>query len=220
MYTLFGYPGSGSAIAECALDMTGADYRLVQAAEWAPESQLAELARVNPLKQIPTLVLPGGQVLTESAAILMHLGLAYPRSGLLSEVPAERDFSLRGLVFIAANCYSCISIVDYPGRYTTATDEAALEAVRAGARARLHRHWEIFADLHPAEFFLGGNEPGALDLMAAVVSKWSGTRKHLKAARPAFSALLERIEAHPAVATVIARHWPEQGSPSANVPQA
>jgi len=220
MYTLFGFSGSGSAAAECALEMTGAPYRIVQAASWEPSAELEELARVNPLRQIPTLQLPGGEILTESAAILMHLGLAYPQSGLLPDEPVARDLALRGLVYIAANCYSCISVIDYPGRYTTATDDASLEAVRAGTRARLHRHWEIFADLHPAEFFLGGNEPGALDLLAAVVSKWSGTRKHLKAARPGFSALLDRIDAHPAVAMIFARHWPRQLSASENVPQA
>ena len=32
MYTLFGFSGSGSAAAECALEMTGASYRIVQAA--------------------------------------------------------------------------------------------------------------------------------------------------------------------------------------------
>ncbi len=209
MYTLFGFKGSGSASVECALEMTGAPYRIVETASWEQNDALEELARVNPLKQIPTLQLPGGEVLTESAAILMHLGLAFPRSGLLSETPIERDLALRGLVYIPANCYSCISIIDYPERYTTATDDAAREAVRAGARARLHRHWEIFADLHPApaDGFYGGNEPGALDLLAAVVSKWSGTRKHVKSARPAFSALLERIDAHPAVALVFERHW-------------
>jgi GST-like protein len=184
-------------------------------------------------------------VLTESAAILMHLGLAFPNSGLLSEDPAERDVALRGLVYIPANCYSCISILDYPGRYTTATDDAAHEAIRAGTRERLHRHWDIFADLHPApadgfyggtqpgaldllaavvskwsgagcrsdlhpapaDGFYGGTQPGALDLLAAVVSKWSGARKHVKASRPAFSALLERVDSHPAVALVFGRHW-------------
>jgi GST-like protein len=220
MYTLFGFRGSGSAAVECALEMTGASYRIVQAASWEPSAELEELARVNPLQQIPTLQLPAGEILTESAAILMHLGLAYPQSGLLPDEPVARDLTLRGLVYIAANCYSCISVIDYPGRYTTATDEAALEAIRAGTRARLHRHWEIFADLHPAEFFLGGNEPGALDLLAAVVSKWSGTRQHLASARPRFSALLERIEAHPAVAMIFARHWPQQRSASENVPEA
>jgi GST-like protein len=210
MYTLFGFKGSGSAAVECALELTGAPFRIVEAASWENNAGLEELARVNPLKQIPTLQLPGGHVLTESAAILMHLGLAYPRSGLLGDDPLERDLALRGLVYIPANCYSCITIVDYPERFTTATDDAARAAVRAGAKDRLHKHWDIFADLYPVdgERFIAGDQPGALDLLAAVVSKWSGTRQHVKRSRPAFSALLERIDAHPAVAPVFGRHWP------------
>src|SRR3954463_4941642 len=186
MYTLFGFRSSGSATAECALEMTGAPYRMVHAAGWEPGSALDELERVNPLRQIPTLQLPSGHVLTESAAILMHLGFAFPRSGLISEVPIERDLALRGLVYIAANCYSCISIIDYPERYTTATDDSARAAVRAGATERLHRHWDIFADLHPVEGdrFLGGDQLGALDILAGVVSIWSGTRQHVKQSRP------------------------------------
>ncbi len=210
MYTLFGFKGSGSASVECALEMTGAPYRIVEAASWERNAGLAELERVNPLKQIPTLVLPGGQVLTESAAILMHLGFEFPRSGLLADDALERDQALRGLVYIPVNCYACITVIDYPERFTTATDEASLAAVRAGARGRLHRHWDIFADLYPVEGgrFIAGAQPGALDLLAATVSKWSGTRQHVKTSRPAFSALLERIDAHPAVAPVFGRHWP------------
>jgi len=210
MYTLYGFTGSGSASVECALEMTGADYRIVEAASWENNDALAELERVNPLKQIPTLVLPDGTVLTESAAILMHLGFAFPNSGLLSEVPAERDRALRGLVYIPANCYSCITVIDYPERFTTMTDDAARAAVRAGATQRLHAHWDVFADLYPVDGgrFIAGDQPGALDLLAAVVSKWSGTRKHVKTSRPAFSALLERIDSHPAVALVFGRHWP------------
>ena len=212
MYTLFGFKGSGSASVECALEMTGTPYRIVETASWEQNDALAELERVNPLKQIPTLQLPDGTVLSESAAILMHLGLAFPQSGLLSDDPNERDLALRGLVYIAANCYSCITVVDYPKRFTTQTDDAALAAVRAGAKDRLHRHWDIFADLYPVadERFIAGDQPGALDLLAAVVSKWSGTRKHVKTSRPAFSALLERIDSHPAVAAVFGRHWPAQ----------
>lgn len=209
MYTLFGFQRSGSAAVECALEMTGADFRIVEAASWEKNDALAELARVNPLLQIPTLQLPDGAVLTESAAILMHLGLAFPNSGLLPDDPSRRDLALRGLVYIAANCYSCISIIDYPERYTTMTDDASRAAVREGAKDRLHRHWDIFADLHAASDtrFLGGDQPGALDLLASVVSKWSGARAHVKASRPAFSALLERIDSHPAVALVFGRHW-------------
>ena len=209
MYTLFGFKRSGSASVECALEMTGAPYRIVDAASWENNDALIELERVNPLKQIPTLQLPGGEILTESAAILMHLGTAFPNSGLLPDARIDRDLMLRGLVYIAANCYPCITILDYPERFTTATDDASLAAVRNGTNARLHHHWDIFADLYPVEDerFIGGDHPGALDLYAAVVSRWAGSRQHAKEARPAFAALLERIESHPTVALVWGRHW-------------
>jgi GST-like protein len=49
---------------------------------------------------------------------------------------------------------------------------------------------------------------GALDVLATVVSKWSGSRKHLAAARPQLSALFAKVESDPRLAPVFARHWP------------
>ena len=209
MYTLYGFKGSGSASVECALEMTGAPYRIVEAASWENNDALAELERVNPLKQIPTLQLPDGGVLTESTAILAHLAFEFPDAGLLPTDPAGRDQGIRGMVYIAANCYPCITILDYPERFTTATDDAALAAIRDGTRARLHHHWDLFADQFPATDagFLNGDLPGALDLYAAVVSRWGKARPHAREARPAFAALLERIDTHPSVALVFGRHW-------------
>jgi GST-like protein len=207
MHTLYGFKGSGSAAIEVALDRTGVAWRRVDAATWEPGSALAELERVNPLKQIPTLVLPGGGVLTESAAILIHLGLQFPVSGLLPTDPGPRARSIRGLVYIAANCYSAIGIIDFPERWIADPDEATRQRLVSGARARLHRHWEIFADQFGRAPFLAGAAPGGLDLLAAVVSKWSGARAHLRTARPAFCDTLERIDREPAVAAVFARHW-------------
>ncbi len=209
MHTLYGSQGSGSAAVEAALAICGLPFRIVSAATWDAGSALADLARVNPLQQIPALVLPGGAVLTESAAILIHLGLAHPQSGLLPVDAAARDQAIRGLVFIAANCYAAIGVIDYPERWLVQPDEAVTERLRQGARVRLHRQWELFADIFaPPGAFFGGDGVGALDLLAAVVSRWSGTRAHLRDARPGFSALLERIDAHPSVNAVFSRHWP------------
>jgi GST-like protein len=207
MYTLVGFKGSGSAAIEVALERCGAQYGIVDAASWEPASDIAELEKLNPLKQIPTLRLPDGGVLTESAAILIHLGLEFPASNLLPAGPAERAQCIRGLVYIAANCYSAIGIIDYPERWCADADEPTLERIRRGARERLHRNWELFADQFRAHPFLSGAAPGGLDFLAAVVSKWSGARAHLRGARPGFFAALERIDSHPAVAPVFARHW-------------
>lgn len=210
MYTLFGSAGSGSAMVEAALLLAGADFRLERASSWEPDSDQQRLRAVNPLLQIPTLVLPDGAVLTESAAILIHLGLQHPDSSLLPADPARRAQALRGMVFIAANCYAAIGVIDFPERWCVDIDDATRERMLRGARARLHGYWDLFADLFTDQLLPQGAAPAGLDLMAAVVSKWSGTRKHLAQSRPQLLAALERIERHPSVAPVWARHWPQK----------
>lgn len=207
-YTLYGFKGSGSAAVEVALTWCGLPFRQVEAASWEPGPELDELRRANPLGQIPTLVLPDGTVLTESAAILIHLGLAHPNSALLPKQPSARATTIRGLVYIAANCYATIGVTDYPERWLAKPDEPSRENLLMGARRHLAELWGVFADTFAASPWLGGAEPNGLDLYAAAISKWSGARAHLKTARPAFHELLLRIEAHPKVAPVFERHWP------------
>src|SRR5688500_3741364 len=89
-YLLYGMRGSGSAAIEAALDLCGAKWQLVKAASWEPDANFEALKAVNPLGLVPTLLLPDGSVLTESAAILMHLDDAFPGSRLLPPDPAAR----------------------------------------------------------------------------------------------------------------------------------
>lgn len=211
MWTLYGSDGSGSAAIEMALQRCGLPFRVLRASTWEPDSAQDRLRDANPLGQIPALQLGDGSVRTESAAILIHLGLTFPASGLLPADPVARAQALRGLVFIAANCYAAIGVVDYPERWCAggSQHEHEHERLRLGARARLHCYWEIFADeFSTAQAYLGGASPAALDLLAAVVSRWAGARAHLQTHRPAFSQLLLSVESHPDLASVFARHWP------------
>jgi len=208
MLTLYGTRGSGSAAVEAALAVAGLDAKLVDAASWQESPGLEALKKVNPLAQIPTLVLDDGSILSESAAILIHLGPVQPESDLLASEPAARAQQIRGLVYIAANCYAGIGILDYPERWYPDPDEAARQAMQARGRARLHELWQIFADQFPARPWLSGERLGALDILAATVSMWSGARKALAASRPEFSRLLAGIESDPRIAAVWARHWP------------
>lgn len=209
-YTLYGSQGSGSAAIEVALRRCNLPCRIVRAATWEADSALAELRQVNPLQQIPTLVLPDGSIMTESAAILIHLGLSSPASALLPERPSSRAQAIRGLVFIAANLYSAIGIIDYPQRWTIGNSDLVRDELRQGAKQRLHATWEIFDDCFFPSLTPAGDQPGALDILAAVVSKWSGTRAYLGEHRPEFAAALKRIDAHESVAPTFAEHWPEQ----------
>jgi GST-like protein len=195
--TLFGSPGSGSAAIEMALRAAALPYRVVRASTWEPGPALDELRRLNPLGQIPTLQLADGTIISESAAILIHLGLSQPAAQLLPATDPDRARALRGLVFIAANCYSAVSVSDYPQRWTTATTATAQRKVNAAARVRLHEAWDLFADLFADDPVLYRPEPGALAFLAVVVSQWSGTRQHLQESRPGFHRTLLQLETHP-----------------------
>ena len=161
--------------------------------------------------QIPTLVWDDGTVMTESAAILIELGLRCPASGLLPNAPATRTQALRGLVYVAANCYALIGVIDFPTPVIETPDADELRRINLGSRARLHALSDTFADqFEPTEGapYLSGATPGALDLLATVVSRWSGARAHLAVSRPALSALFARVQAHPVLVPVFDRHWP------------
>ncbi len=213
MWTLFGSNGSGSAAVEAALLRCGVPFRCVVASTWEPGPGLDELLRANPLGQIPTLQFEDGRVMTESAAILIHLGLTHPASGLLPVDDADRAQALRGLVYIAANCYAAIGVNDYPERWLPDADEADQLRLRKGGRLRLHQLWEHFADQFPAPVaFYAGVRPGALDLLVDVVSRWSGTRAHLQAHRPALAALVQRVDEDAEFRDLFLTHWPPRAA--------
>jgi GST-like protein len=208
MLTLYGARGSGAAAIEAALVVIGVPYRGVEAATWLPGPGLEELKRVNPLGQIPTVVLEDGSVLSESAAILIYLGLTYPEWGLLPADTTERGQAIRGLVYIAANCYAAIGVIDYPERWCADCDDATAKRIRAGTRERVHQLWAIFADTFMPRPFLSGARMGALDLLAAVVSRWSGARAYLAKERPVLHEHLVAIDNDHRLAALFNRHWP------------
>jgi len=206
MYTLYGTDESGSCMIEIALQRCAVQWHRVEASSWQDSEGSEALARINPLKQIPTLVTPDGQVLTESAAILIHLGLEYPQADLLV---GNRAQILRGLLYIAANCYSAIGIIDYPQRWLGNVDQALQAQLITGTRRYLHQAWVVFADQFADQLFTPDDVPNALGIMAAAVSRWDEAREALHNLAPGFAHTLERVDADPLVAPVFARHWPD-----------
>src|SRR5688572_1753230 len=81
-YVVYGAAGSGSVPVEATLTLLGAPYRVIERVVWEDKAIAEEMGKVNPLKQIPALVLPSGELMTESAAILTWLADSHPGSGL------------------------------------------------------------------------------------------------------------------------------------------
>ena len=80
-YTLYGRPGSGSSCVEAMLALTGVNHAIVDIAKDDSDA-LARLRALNPLGQVPTLVLPSGEIMTESAATMIFLAELAPAKKL------------------------------------------------------------------------------------------------------------------------------------------
>ena len=208
-YTLYTAKRSGAASVEVLLGALALEVDLKDASPWSepPGPFFEELKQVNPLGQLPTLVTPGGEVLTESVAVLWTLLERHPSEWVPPLSTRDRAKCLRWMQFAASTVYSAVGVADYPSRWTTASDDAARKAAEDAAVARMKLGWDIIAVEYEGTPFFLGERPYVCDIYLANLSKWWKMRDHLRGEHPAFCDLMERIDALPEVAPVWKRHW-------------
>ena len=117
-HRLLGCKGCGSAIVEAAFAVARMPLEYEQVDYGAGSPTRERLLAVNPLGQVPTLVLPDGTVLTESLAIIHYLDDLAPRAHL---VPPKGDPGrlafLRWSTFLVAAVYPTFSFGDEPAKW-------------------------------------------------------------------------------------------------------
>lgn len=117
-HTLYGDLGSGAFSAEAALAEAGAPYTFEMVSLDKGEQKSPDFLAINPSGKIPALRLPGGSIVTESAAILLTLADHFPPARLLPPQGAPaRAQAYRWLAFMAGKIYPIVEIVDYPERF-------------------------------------------------------------------------------------------------------
>src|SRR5215472_14524996 len=175
MYKLYARPGWGSVLAEAQLAWYGLDYELEELDDlFASAAAREKLAPLNPLAQVPTLILPDGQIMTESAAITLHLADVTGRTELVP-APGEsvRPGFLRWLVFLVANIYPTFTYADDPARFVPG--EEAQQGFLANVDAYAQRLWQQVEETAGAPWFLG-ERLSALDIYVAVMTRWRPRR--------------------------------------------
>jgi len=203
-FTLYGRPGSGSSSVEATLVLAGLDHVVIDV-DKADEAALARLRQLNPLGQVPTLVLPDGQVMTESAAILCYLAELNPDAEL-APMPGEpgRAHFLRLMTFLSSSLYMSFLRFYYPDRYTADRDGA--EAVRRAAAEQIGFEWRVFDGIFGEGPFVLGGSPSVADLYAAMLMDWTDERDAMFARHPRLRTIAAAIGADPRIAPVWARH--------------
>jgi len=208
-FILHGRPGWGSAIVEAQLAWYGLPFRLEDSGDLlASDEARTRMRPLNPLAQVPVLVLPSGETMTESAAITLHLADLTGRDDLVPGPKAgERAAFLRWLVFIVANIYPTFTYGDIPERFVKA--EGADQGFRAELDDYARRLWGMVEAASGTPHFLGPRF-SALDIYLAVMTRWRPGAKWFVENAPKVTAAAGRAGEHPALAAVMERNFPKK----------
>jgi GST-like protein len=207
-YTLYGDYGSGAFSAEAALAEAGAPYTFELVLLEKNEQKTPQFLALNPSGKIPALRLPGGTIVTESAAILLTLADHFPPARLLPpQGGTARATAYRWLAFMAGEIYPMVEIVDYPQRFVA--EGAAADALREVARARVRERILLIERALAGPFLLDGGF-SILDTYAAMFTRWSIGKEWRDANIPRLNALAAAVSQRPAIAPVWQRHFAQQ----------
>ncbi len=203
---LLGCRGCGSAIARFGYALAGLplDYEEV---DYSPESPTrGRLLAVNPLGQVPALVLPDGRVMTESLAILHLLDDAAPKAGLIPpKGDATRAAFYRWAVFLVAAVYPTYTYGDDAKKWVGG-DEAAGKALRASTDAQRQALLEQLEGACGAPHFLG-ERLSAIDLYLAAMSYWRPGTKWWTANVPKLFAAATKARENTELAPIVAKEF-------------
>lgn len=207
-YTLYGAPGSGATPVHAALTLIGAPVKAIDIAPWEGEAEREKLSAVNAMRQVPALILPSGELMTESAAILIWLGDHYPESGLAPAIDDPRRAQyLRWMSFIPAAIYSMYWVRDLPSRL--AADAGAEAVILERTAERIAECWRLMdAQMPHGTPYLLGERIGMLDLYVTVVSRWTPGRTRFYREAPRMAEVVRRVDAEPRLAAFWAARYP------------
>lgn len=205
MYTLYARNTAGSMAPEALLALAGADYKVV-VLERKPDGAFHDFfLQINPKAEVPTLILPDDSVMTESAAIMIHLADIHPAARMAPAIDApERPKYLRWMLFLAAQVYPSDLRFFYPQRYTA--DASGAAAIREKAGEMMMAEFAIYAGALGDGPFLLGSRMSAVDIYAAMLCTWAPDMGQLFAAHPQLGRMYEAVVAVPEVKAVWARN--------------
>ena len=206
-YIVYGAAGSGSVPIEAALSLLDLPYRVEDHAPWEGPEQAAKLAQSNPMRQVPAMRLPSGELMTESAAILIWLAESHP-SGRLSPQPTSlaRPAFLRWMTFVSSAIYALYWIRDDPARITDRTEDH--DTIKARLVDRFDHCWSLMeAQTSPGRYILG-EALSVLDLYVTTASRWSPGRRRFYQVAPKLGEIVRKVDAEPRLTGVWRERFP------------
>jgi glutathione S-transferase len=158
-------PGTAAIAPHATLAEIGVPYELVRVERDADRRLSEEYLTLNPWGKIPTLE-DGDLVLTESAAICLHLADRFPEARLAPlRATSERSELYRWLLWLSNTVQMTQLRHFYPHRYGT-------EGVKDAADADLAAHYDLIDAHLDGREWLVGDERTVADFFLFMLTRW------------------------------------------------
>jgi glutathione S-transferase len=210
MYKLYYYPSNANLAPHMVLEEIGARYELVLVDRERQAHKSADYLMLNPSGTIPVLI-DGGLVLTESAAMCLHLADRHPQANLAPAIGSDARADLyRWLMYLTNTVQADLMHYYYPdrlgGEYAT-TVQANAEARLMGMLDLIEAHFE-----KTGRSWMLGEHYTVVDPFLMMMCRWTRGMANPARNRPRLAAFLERMADRPAVMRAyemegLARPW-------------
>jgi len=206
MYKLYWSKETGALAPQAALEEAGADYEVIVTDTGSGAHRSPEFLALNPRGQVPALILPDNSVMTESAAMMLHIADAFPQANLIPPVndPARAQV-YRWMFFAAVNLYETDLRYYYSERYTT--NENGVEGVKAAALRDFDKYFDMLEQEIGSGLYLLGDTDSILDIYLTMLAYWHPDVDALFARCPSVKILCDTVKARPAVERVWRQHY-------------
>jgi len=165
MYTLYYMPNACSLATQVVL------HELGQSVELINRQQVQDFSAINPVAAVPVLV-ENTRVHREGAAVILYL-LDKHANDMLPAAGVPRDKAIQDIMFANATMHPAYSRLFFIAQHIS--DKAAQQSAFAAAAEAITRLWQVVEQQLAEQDFLGGERPGAADIMLAVYSRWGAS---------------------------------------------
>ncbi|MGE0173946.1 MAG: glutathione S-transferase family protein [Oligoflexales bacterium] len=203
-HLIYGCKGCGSTIAEALFELANIPFDRKEADYDKPGPERNELLSVNPLCQVPTVVLPNGEIMTESLALVHYVDSLAPNLRL---IPRDKNFTkfLRWSTFMVTAIYPTFTYGDSPAKWVGPGE--ASDKLRASTDLHRMKLWKIVEENAEGPFFLGENF-SAIDLYLSVMVHWRPRRPWFESNCPKIFLVAQKIASRPDLAKAFNLNFP------------
>ncbi len=210
MIKLYSKPGACSTADHIALNWAGIPYeaKIVTASQMKEPDFLA----LNPAGSVPVLV-DGGFVLTQNAAIMGYIADSAPAAGLTGDgSKQQRADAMRWLAYVNSDVHPAFKPIFNPSAYYP--DAAQADAVKNAARANVGKIYQFAEKQLSGRDWLAGFRSVA-DPYLYVTLRWAVAVHVDMAAFSNLLAFMRRMEADPGVQQALAAEHLKPMAPAA-----